>query len=72
MAYRDFIIGSLIGDTPVVIAYTIAAHRLFMLTSVTEALSPWTVGVLIAAGGFIFLTAVLGKRQGRVVPHNHA
>ena len=67
MSYREFLIGTLIGDVPVVIAYSIAAHRLFMLTSLNDALSPWTVGILVAIGLFIFLTAILGKRQEKLV-----
>ena len=60
--FRDFLIGSLVGDTPVVVLYTIAGQQLFALTSVSEALSPITVGILVGIG-IIFLVGALGGRR---------
>jgi uncharacterized membrane protein YdjX (TVP38/TMEM64 family) len=58
--YRDFILGSLIGDIPVVVLYTLAGERLAQLSSVSEALSPQTMALLIIVG----LTLVIGSFAG--------
>jgi uncharacterized membrane protein YdjX (TVP38/TMEM64 family) len=63
MRYRDFFVGTIIGDIPVTFAYTIAAERLFALTLVSEALSPSTAAILIVVGLFILTSSFLGKRQ---------
>ncbi len=63
MRYRHFIIGSLIGDLPVVVAYCFAGQQLFRLTSLSEAVSPWTMGILIAVGLFVFTTSVIGRSR---------
>ncbi len=62
MRYRDFIIGTLIGDTPVVVLYSVAGQKLFALTSTSEALSPLSIAILVTAG-LLFLVGVLfGKK----------
>lgn len=66
MRYRDFIVGSALGDLPVVVAYTIAGRQLFELVTVNEAMDIRTLIVLLAAGTFIFVTAVLGKKSAPV------
>ena len=66
MRYRDFLIGTIIGDFPVVLLYTIAGDRLFALTSSTEALSPTTVGALVAIGCIFLAWAFFSRtRRGR-------
>lgn len=71
MRFRDFIIGTMIGDVPVIVAYAVAARQLFTLTSVSEALSPWTVGILVVAGTFVFLSVFLGRRKEATVPQKY-
>ncbi len=60
--YRDFFIGTIIGDLPVVVAYCVAGKQLFDLTGVSEAVSPWTAVTFAGAGLFILVTAFLGKK----------
>lgn len=64
MRYRDFLLGSAIGDFPVVVLYTIAGERLFALTSSSEALDPSAVATLIALG-CLFLAWALFSRGKR-------
>lgn len=59
--YRDFFIGSLLGDLPVVVVYCIAGRQLLSLTEMSQAVSPWTAVALIAAGLFFVVTAFLKK-----------
>jgi uncharacterized membrane protein YdjX (TVP38/TMEM64 family) len=61
--YRDFLIGTLIGDLPVIVSYSIAGRQLFSLTQMSEALSPWTVAALVAVGLFFIVTAFLGNKN---------
>jgi uncharacterized membrane protein YdjX (TVP38/TMEM64 family) len=63
--YRDFLIGSLLGDLPVIVVYCIAGQQLLSLTKMSQAVSPWTAAVLIAAGLFFVVTAVFGKTRTR-------
>jgi phospholipase D1/2 len=63
MRFKDFITGTMIGDLPVIIAYAIAAEQLFSLASVSDALSPWTITLLIGVGLFFLLTTFIGRRQ---------
>ncbi len=63
MRYRDFIIGSALGDLPVVVVYTIAGRQLFELVTVNEAMDLRTLIALLAAGAFIFVTAIVGKKK---------
>ena len=63
MKFRDFIMGTMIGDIPVIVAYAMAARQLFTLTKVSEALSPWTVGTLVGIGLFVLTTTLLGRRK---------
>jgi uncharacterized membrane protein YdjX (TVP38/TMEM64 family) len=67
MRYRHFIAGSIIGDLPVIVSYCFAGRELLALTSVSEAVSPWTVVTLVVVGVFILVTALMGraKRNGR-------
>ncbi len=59
--YRDFIIGSLIGDLPVVILYCLAGERLTTLATTSDAVSPMTIVILAAAGIAILVGALAGK-----------
>ena len=72
MRYRDFLVGTLIGDIPVTFAYTIAAERLFALTMVSEALSPSTAAILIVVGLFILASSLLGTRQRKTLSGDDA
>ncbi len=65
MRYRDFLFGSLIGDTPVILLYVLAGERLLALTSTSEALSPLTVAVLAVVGVLFLAGALLGRRHKR-------
>lgn len=69
MTYKHFLIGSVIGDVPVIIAYCLAGEQLYRLTSVSEAVSPWTVATLVGVGIFVFLTAVAGKSRKGLEHH---
>ena len=59
--YRDFLIGSAIGDLPVIVVYTIAGKQLLQLTAMSEAVSPWTAAALVGVGLFFVVTATLGR-----------
>ena len=63
MRYRHFLLGTLIGDIPVTVAYCIAGKQLFLISSVSEAVSPWTVATLATVGLFVFVTAIIGKSR---------
>ncbi|MCP4601915.1 MAG: TVP38/TMEM64 family protein [Proteobacteria bacterium] len=63
MRYRDFLVGTLIGDIPVILLYSIAGQRLSTLASTSEALSPLTVAILIAAGLLFLVGTLLGRKQ---------
>ncbi|MCP4676646.1 MAG: VTT domain-containing protein [Deltaproteobacteria bacterium] len=63
MRYRDFLLGTIIGDTPVILLYTLAGERLLALTSTSEALSPSSVIVLAVFGTVFLAGALLGKRH---------
>jgi uncharacterized membrane protein YdjX (TVP38/TMEM64 family) len=69
MRYRDFILGSVIGDLPVVVVYTVAGKQLFELVSLNQAVSPWTLVTLLAAGLFFLATALIGKRREKDAGH---
>jgi phospholipase D1/2 len=61
--YRDFLIGSLLGDLPAIIAYNIGGRQLFSLTQMSEAISPWTVAAFVSVGLFFIVAAFLGKKR---------
>ena len=48
--FRQFAIGSLLGDLPVAALYAFAGSRLMLLASTDEAISPVTIAALVAAG----------------------
>lgn len=61
--YRDFLLGSLLGDLPVVVLTAAAGERLAALSDPGQALSPATVVVFLAAAAFLVGTALLRRRQ---------
>ncbi len=61
--YRDFLIGSFMGDLPVVVLYSFAGQHLATLTRTSEAVSPWTVVILAAAGITVLFCAFAGKKK---------
>lgn len=63
MRYREFLLGTAIGDFPVVLLYSIAGERLFVLTSTHEALSPSTVAILIVAGLAFLVGTFFSKKR---------
>ena len=63
MGYRDFIVGTAIGDIPVVVLYSLAAQRLMSITSVSDALSPSTVAILIGAALIFIVATFVGKSK---------
>jgi uncharacterized membrane protein YdjX (TVP38/TMEM64 family) len=68
--YRDFVAGSLVGDLPVVILYSVAGSRLEVLVSSSDVVDPWTASLLIAAALVMLASVFLGK--GRTVDSDSA
>jgi len=58
IGYRQFALGSLLGDLPVTALYAFAGERLMSLASAGEAISPATAIALAAAGVAMFAAAV--------------
>jgi phospholipase D1/2 len=65
MGYRQFVLGSLLGDLPVTALYAFAGSRLMSLASAGEAISPATCVALAAAGIAMFAAAVAVPIRGR-------
>lgn len=65
MRYRDFALGSILGDLPVTALYALAGSRIASLVTVGEAISPATAAVLVAAGVTLFAGAVFGGARSR-------
>jgi len=61
--YRDFAIGSFLGDLPVIVLYSMAGERLTHLATASDAISPLTVVILIVAGAVLLIATFFGKRQ---------
>ncbi len=61
--YRDFLMGSLLGDLPVVALYAVAGERLATLTSASEAISPATAAILVGAGALLLAGSLWGRRS---------
>ena len=67
--FRDFALGSVIGDIPVTLLYAFAGQRLASLLTTGEAISPATAIALSAAGVALFAAALFGpERLGRRRP----
>jgi uncharacterized membrane protein YdjX (TVP38/TMEM64 family) len=66
MSLKDFLLGSAIGDIPVIALYSIAGQKLFTLASASEALSTSTVVVLIAIGAVFILSAMIRKNGSKI------
>ena len=62
LRYRNFILGSFIGDIPVVLLYSLAGERLATLTSTSESISPLAI-VILAATGILLLIGALGEHK---------
>ncbi len=62
LRYRNFILGSFIGDIPVVLLYSLAGERLATLTSASEAISPLAI-VILSATGILLIVGALGGRK---------
>lgn len=63
MRYRDFLIGTLIGDIPVVVVYCIAGKQLMSLTKMSEAISPWTVAAFVGIAALFIVGAFFKRKQ---------
>jgi uncharacterized membrane protein YdjX (TVP38/TMEM64 family) len=61
--YRDFLIGSLLGDLPVIALYAFAGERLATLASAADAISPVTAAILIGIGALLVAGSLWGKRS---------
>jgi len=62
MTYPSFLVGSLIGDLPVIVLYAMAGERLFSLAATSDALSPTTIVILLGAGMVFFIGALWGRK----------
>jgi uncharacterized membrane protein YdjX (TVP38/TMEM64 family) len=60
--YREFLLGSFIGDLPVIVLYSMAGERLATLASTSEAISPLTVVILVAAGAVLLIATFFGGK----------
>ncbi len=58
----NFILGSFIGDIPIVLLYSLAGGRLATLNSASEAISPLAI-VILAATGILLIVGALGERK---------
>jgi uncharacterized membrane protein YdjX (TVP38/TMEM64 family) len=65
MRYRDFLVGTLIGDVPVVAAYCMAGQKLMSLTRMSEAISPWTAAAFMGIAVFFIVGAVMKRKKIR-------
>lgn len=63
MRYRDFLVGTLIGDIPVIVVYCMAGRQLMSLTKMSEAISPWTVGAFIGIAALFIVGAFFKRRR---------
>jgi uncharacterized membrane protein YdjX (TVP38/TMEM64 family) len=63
--YRQFLLGSLLGDLPVTALYAFAGGRLMALASTGEAISPATCVALAGAGVAMFAAALFGPSRPR-------
>jgi uncharacterized membrane protein YdjX (TVP38/TMEM64 family) len=63
MRYRDFALGSLLGDLPVAALYAFAGSRLMSIASAGEAISPATAIALAAAGAVMLAAALLAPKR---------
>ncbi|MFO8072734.1 MAG: VTT domain-containing protein [Polyangia bacterium] len=61
--YRDFVLGSALGDLPVIALYAVAGERLATLASPGEAISPAAAAVLIGAGLLLVIGSLAGGRE---------
>ena len=60
--YRDFLIGSFLGDLPVIVLYSMAGERLATLATASDAISPLTVAILVAAGVVLLVATFFGGK----------
>jgi len=60
--YRDFLLGSLVGDLPVIALYAVAGGELVRLRSLSDVLSPGTLAVLLVAAAVFLATVLFGRR----------
>lgn len=60
--YRHFLVGSFLGDLPVIVLYSLAGERLASLASASEAISPLTVVILVAAGLVLLIATFFGSK----------
>jgi len=67
MRYRDFLMGSALGDLPVILLYSLAGARLATLRSLSDVLSPGTL-LLLTLASLGLLAGALGGRWGRKAP----
>ncbi len=63
ISYRDFVVGSVLGDLPVVVLTAAAGERLAALSDPAQALSPATVAVLAAGAVLLLASALMRRRQ---------
>ncbi|MCU0662614.1 MAG: VTT domain-containing protein [Myxococcota bacterium] len=56
--YRDFLVGSIIGDLPVIALYSVAGSRLEALASTRDVIDPWSATLLLCAA-IVMLASVL-------------
>ena len=62
LRYRNFLLGSFIGDIPIVLLYSLAGERLATLNNASEAISPLAI-VILAATGILLIVGALGERK---------
>ncbi|MDJ0766306.1 MAG: VTT domain-containing protein [Myxococcota bacterium] len=62
MRFRDFLVGTFLGDIPVVVLYAIAGKKIFDLTTTSEILS-WPTALALLAVGIVFIAGVGFGRQ---------
>ena len=63
MRFRDFLLGTLLGDLPIIVLYSAAGSRISQLTGPDDVLSWPTGAILIGAGALFAFSALLSSKQ---------
>ena len=66
MGFRQFFVGSVLGDLPIVVAYCLAGDRLAHLGSIADVLDPVTLAAFVGVGLLVVVTALARLREQSV------
>ena len=63
MRFRDFLIGSFLGDIPIIVLYSAAGSRISQLTGIEDVIAWPTAFLLVGVGAIVAISALLAGRQ---------